>query len=86
MSGLKRCPYFRGVLIEGFHSTCSLLESAVETVVVAFIIVALGAKLPEDDEEASFNSPRRCFRSTSEAGLNRSSIEPRSIVRTSQIL
>ena len=42
------------------------------------VLDGAGAALP-------FNSPRRCFRSIREAGLNRSSIEPRSIVHIEQL-
>ena len=44
------------------------------------VVVAFGVKpLEAEIEGALFSRPRRCFRSTSETGRSRSSIEPRSI-------
>ena len=49
-------------------------------VLVAVEVVAFIKVFEEGELGATFNSPRRCFRSTREAGLSKSSIEPKSIL------
>ena len=61
-----------------------MVLAAMVILVVFFVPVD---KLFEEVElgGATFNSPRRCFRSIREAGLSKSSIEPRSIVQHNHV-